>query len=129
MFDTYLTAPREITRHTHVNMVDPSVEKGARFLDEVQKEAESRITKLVLADVPTIDAKLVLYEAERSFETMAVNQHVAFKINGKEFDIRVKGDGALGERPEDIIRRLADALTKEILRQINPSLLPLNRRL
>ena len=105
--------------HTHIEMVDPSVEKGARFLNEVQQEAEKRIVKHLLADVPSIGAKLVLYDISRSFETEATHHRMAFKINGHEFDMKLDSDPYDNTAPA--IEQLAAALTHEILRQIAPS--------
>lgn len=123
MFNTTVLAPRTEHRHEHVHVtqVDPSVEKGARFLNEVQAEAEKRITKAVLVDVPSIDAWLVTYKAEQSFETFGSQHRMAFKINGKEFNLRVDLDSETGRA--DAVRQLAEQMTREILGQIQPHVL------
>ncbi len=105
--------------HTHIEMVDPSIEKGARFLDEVQEKAAARITNAMLVDIPSIDAKLISYDVERLMESDTTEQRIAFKVNGREFDLRVPSDR--GEEPA--IKALVEQVTMAILKQIPPSTL------
>ena len=104
--------------NTYVNMVDPSIEKGARFLDEVQEKAAERITHAMLVDAPAIEAKLVTYDLSRSFESGSFEHHMAFTINGRQFDLRLSTS-----EDTDIAKALAEKLTQAILVQIAPSTL------
>lgn len=102
--------------HTHVEMVDPSIEKGARFLDEVQTKAAERITETLLVDVPGIEAQLVRYDLSRSFDTGALEHRVAFRVNGKPFDFHLSTD-----QDAEAVKLLIEKITDTLLRQIAPS--------
>ncbi len=102
--------------HTHIEMADPSIEKGARFLDETQAKAAERITNAILVDVPSIAARLVTYDLQRIMESGNLDHHIAFTINGKPFNIRLSTS-----EDEDIFKTLADKLTHELLTQLTTS--------
>lgn len=108
--------------HTHVEMVDPSIEKGARFLSEVQAEAAKRVVSTVLVDVPSIDAKLVLFEQEVEVASGDLLQLVTFKINGHEIAERIRVDRATTKRAASVEiieddENLSDALHAELKKQ------------
>lgn len=101
--------------HTHVEMVDPSIEKGARFLDEVQAKAHERIVHAMLLECPDIGVTVVKYEVERAFHTMDTRHRIAFTINGHEFDLGLEhGDW---EKPERIIEIVAEKIGRVILQR------------
>jgi len=122
MFDRTVLAfggPTHEHHHTHVEMVDPSIEKGARFLDEVQREAEKRVTDAVLLGVPSIDAKLVSYRMDRDFRTGTDLHIVAFKINGRVFKETFAKDEYSEEAVMDFLLR---SLSLTLLEQMAPTL-------
>lgn len=121
MFNTtVLSVPRPVEHHTHIDMVDPSVEKGARFLNDVQKEAEARLVNAVLVDVPSIAAQLVTFDSQTSFESGVVHHHAAFKINGQNFTVRFES-GDVQDRAPDLAKAIIDELALAIAKQINPA--------
>ena len=109
--------------HTHIEMVDPSVEKGARFLDEVQEKAAARITNAILVDVPSINARLVTYDLSRSFESDSLEHRLVFTVNDKPFTLNMRT-----QENEDLLKALVDKITNELLRQIAPSTLKMLTR-
>ncbi len=122
MFDKILlTTPRASEHHTHVTMVDPSVEKGARFLNDVQREAEKRILNVLVQEVPAISAKLVHYDVETNLAEGKTMHFVAFTINGHEHKVRLTGPD--GQRAQEALNAVSERLTEEILRQMSPTTL------
>lgn len=89
---TLLAVGGDSHHHTHVEMVDPSVEKAARFLDETVKEAHKRVVSAMLIDVPAIGVQVVRYEAEISHSDGQRHHRIAFTLNGRQFDVGVSHD-------------------------------------
>ena len=109
----YLGAPT----HVNVTMVDPCVEKGARFLKEVQDKAAGNIVEALLVDVPGIDAQVVKYQASLDNAANVIRQRCAFRINGHVFDVRTETYDDDGSRAE-MVKALADAIAKEITKRV-----------
>lgn len=118
MFDRTVLAfggPTHEHHHTHIEMVDPSIEKGARFLDEVQAKAQQRITEAVLVGVPGIEITAARYDYCMEQMTGTGRHRLAFRINGKPYDVPVST--AERDDPQTIVRKLAEAVAAEIVRQ------------
>ncbi len=128
MFDkTIVHVPRQPASVVqHVQMVDPSIERGARFLDEVQQRAQARITEAMLIDVPGINVQLVGYSASRNMADLSDRHAIAFKINGQTVSIDV--DHSDWERPEAIIKLVTDKIAETVLKQVLQASQPLVRR-
>lgn len=99
--------------HTNVQMVDPSIEKGARFLDEVQAKAHERIVHAMLLECPDIGVTVVKYEVERVFQNMTARHRIAFTINGREFDLSLNHED--WEKPERIVEIVVEKIAGAIL--------------
>jgi hypothetical protein len=96
----------------NVQMVDPSIEKGARFLDEVQEKAHERIVSAMLLEVPAIGIHAVAYECARSVADQKMRHRLAFIINGQQFDLDVSHEEF--ERPEAMVKLIVDTIATEI---------------
>lgn len=105
------------TEHHHTTieqkLVDPSIEKGARFLDEVQAKAHERIVHAMLLECPDIGVTVVKYEVERIMASMDTRHRIAFTINGREFDLSLNHED--WEKPERIVEIVVEKIAGAIL--------------
>lgn len=114
MFDKTVVAlgQRGETHHHHTTVVDPSVEKAARFLDEVQEKALSRIVGAWLVELPAVNVQAIRYDLAADFVTPSLRHRVAFKIGGKTVDFAMKtGEG---DDPEAIAKGVVDKIAEQI---------------
>lgn len=113
MFNTTILAPRQVHEHIHIEIVDPSIEKAARFLDETQAEAHKRLVEALLLSVPGIDVHAVQYEMAVSSATLKRRHHISFRLNGKTFDIGL--DSEEYDNLETVVGKIAETIAREIL--------------
>lgn len=108
-----INAP-EHHEHTHVQMVDPSVEKGARFLDETLREAHKRVVSSMLVEVPEIGIRVVRYELDRVMATDQRRHRICFTLNGREIDVGLDRDD--WEDMRCIVAIVAEHIAAEVMR-------------
>lgn len=123
MFDTTILAPRTVHEHRHIKMVDPSVEKGARFLADTEREAQKRITAAFVAEIGDTGIQVVAYDVAIN-NINGVQQHrLAFKLNGTTYDVPV--DIPMWQAPDamtKIAKVVAEKISAEIISAIAPTL-------
>lgn len=107
---------------TRVEMVDPSVEKGARFLKEVQTKAEELLVSRQLIGTTAFEANLVRYEMWRDISRLCKDTYVAFTVNGRQFNERVSTPEGFHNsgtsEAEQIFHQIATAITAQIMEQV-----------
>lgn len=104
--------------HTHVEMVDPSIEKGARFLDEVQREAEKRILSAAALEVPSIEAKLMHYEVQSDLASGNILHQFVARINGRPVKATLSHSDMALRGTDAVLTWLVTEIAKEVTRQL-----------
>jgi hypothetical protein len=118
MFDRHIIAlpgRSETHHHTHVQMVDPSIEKGARFLNEVEKEAHARVVSALLLEVPGINVAAVKYECDLEPMMGRMRHRLAFKLNDQPIDLDLTTEDY--DTPEAVVRKIMDHIAVELIKR------------
>lgn len=114
-----IDASRETHHHTTIQMVDPSVEKGARFLNEIEEKAADRIIQTMLVGTEGFKARFVLFEQHRMIHTMSTETFVAFEVNGQRYQERINTPEPWGvnahEAQREVLHHIATALTAQLM--------------
>lgn len=117
MFDRALFVQGGATHNHHITqLVDPSVQKGARFLREVEQEAEKTITNRVLMGAEGFTANVARFEQHRDNHCMQLVHYIAFEINGRQFKEVLKTNDM--DRPMEAATIIANALSAAIMTEI-----------
>lgn len=105
--------------HTTVQLVDPSVEKGARFLNEIEEKAADRIVQTMLVGTDGFKARFVLFEQARNIASMSTETFVAFEVNGQRYQERITTPKPWGvnahEAQREVLHHIATALTAQLM--------------
>lgn len=108
--------------HTHVEMVDPSVEKGARFLNEIEEKAADRVLQTMLVGTKGFDSQFIMFEKARNIATMSTETFVAFSVNGRLYQERISTPDAWGARQEEAVteafHNIATAITAQLMTEL-----------
>lgn len=123
MFDTKVLAligGRPQHHHTRIEMVDPSVEKGAKHLDKVQQAAQDRIVEALLLTVPSIEVSAVQYESDIVYASRQHRHRLAFKLNGRPIDVGLSTEEYASR--EAMVAKIAEAIAGEVIRNAAPAM-------
>lgn len=118
----FIYAPQTTHHTTRVEMVDPSVEKGARFLNEVQTKAGELLVSRQLIGTTEFDANLVRFEMWRDVSRLCKDTYIAFKVNGREYSHRMSTPEGWHGNPtgeaEEMFHQIATAITAKIMEEV-----------
>ncbi len=124
MFNTTILAPRTVHEHLHLQMVYPSVEKGARFLADTEREAQRRITAAFVAEIGDTGIQVVGYDVAVNHATQIQQHRLAFKVNGVAYDVPVDIDWYDQHKAgNQIAQVVAEKISAAIIAAIAPSLM------
>lgn len=108
----YHSSPVHVEQKPH----DPA--DAARLYGELEKRAEERVLSAATVDLPSISAKVALFEISRMMLDDAHHFVIKFEVNGRKMDASLRVErGQLNQDRlvEDVLRLVAEEVARQIV--------------